>query len=36
MGLNTGGIIFMSFAYVIILMLVSYCYYKVFKTEGKK
>jgi hypothetical protein len=35
MELNTGGIIFMVTAYTIIISVITYCYYKVFKTQGK-
>ncbi len=33
MGLNVGGIIFMSIAWVSIISLVGFCFYKVFKSE---
>jgi hypothetical protein len=35
MGLNTGGIIFMSIAGTSIISLVIFCFYKVFKSERK-
>ncbi len=36
MGLTTSGIIFLSLAWGIILSLVTYCFYKVFRIEQKK
>ena len=35
MGLNTGGIIFMTIAWASIISLVVFCFYKVFKSERK-
>lgn len=36
MELKTSGIIFISFTWSIILSLIIFCFYKVFKTEKKK
>lgn len=36
MELKTSGIVFISVAWGIILLLVSYCFYNVFKSEKKK
>jgi hypothetical protein len=36
MELNTGGIIFMATAYTIIISVITYCYYNVFKSQAKK
>ncbi len=36
MKLTTNGIIFLSLAWGIIIVLTGYCFYKVFKTEQKK
>jgi len=36
MGLTTSGIIFLFLAWGIIISLITFCYYKVFKTEKKK
>lgn len=36
MGLTTSGIIFLSLAWGIIISLVTYCFYNVFRTEKNK
>lgn len=36
MGLTSEGIIFLSLAWGIIISLVTYCFYKVYRTEQKK
>ncbi len=36
MGLTSEGIIFLVLAWGIIISLVVFCFYKVFRTEGKK
>lgn len=36
MGFTTNGIIFLVMAWGIILTLVTYCFYKVFRIEQKK
>jgi len=36
MGLNTSGIIFIVLAWTVIISLITFCFYKVFKTEQKK
>ncbi len=36
MGLNTGGIIFLTIAWGAIITLTVFCFYKVIKSERKK
>ena len=36
MELNIGGIVFISLAWGVILSLIGFCFYKVFKTEQTK
>ncbi len=36
MGLTTSGIIFLSLAWGLIIVLTGYCFYKVLRTEQKK
>ncbi len=35
MGLTTGGILFITLAWGIIIILTSYCFFRVFKSEKK-
>lgn len=35
MGLNTSGIIFIALAWTVIFSLITFCFYKVFKTQKK-